>query len=348
MDNASRREYHADYYARTASRRRMLASHRRQCKRWSQWLLDELTRCHVLRHSYSVDSEAILNLHSEPMRKQLPHGRTNTNTADGRHNRHTDTRQVCGRVHPSRTGAADSARLPAACRAPQAEIRRPDSRGAQTEGLRTLPEHPGPGPDKSSAAARRAFCRFLGSCQHMVLVGQECITRCETPEVTPSRSAGHRGGIRQRQGDCAATRTPCHGVSRDHRPAPGRYPQHEVGRHQRHVTAHLPVEDRKASRDRDHAGPREGTGSLLAASERRSRGWRIRSDSTLRRSLHVRGISRSLANHNQSLLSTWRQALHVSRSEGFGRYEVPHSGDGYAATRAFEPRNDPEGVQKGC
>lgn len=38
----SRREYHAEYYERTAVRRRLLASHRRQMKRWAQWLIREV------------------------------------------------------------------------------------------------------------------------------------------------------------------------------------------------------------------------------------------------------------------------------------------------------------------
>jgi len=39
-----RREYHRDYYARTAQKRRKLASDRRQCRRWTAWLLAELFR----------------------------------------------------------------------------------------------------------------------------------------------------------------------------------------------------------------------------------------------------------------------------------------------------------------
>lgn len=42
MSPESRRAYHRSYYARTAAKRRQLASHRNQAKIWCRWLVTEL------------------------------------------------------------------------------------------------------------------------------------------------------------------------------------------------------------------------------------------------------------------------------------------------------------------
>jgi len=49
-----RRNYHRQFFARTAARRRKLANHSRQSKRWTAWLLNELF------HNWPPEPRAVL------------------------------------------------------------------------------------------------------------------------------------------------------------------------------------------------------------------------------------------------------------------------------------------------
>lgn len=123
-------------------------------------LVNGRTLCVGCCEPYSSRASAPVFLHSATGRAEMrAHG--HTNTRDGSSNRHTDSRPLRARVHPSRIGTADCTGLRPARGASQGALRGSDRFRAQTEGLRSLPEHTGSRPDQSGAAARRALGCFL-------------------------------------------------------------------------------------------------------------------------------------------------------------------------------------------
>lgn len=327
----SRTAYHRDYYARTAAKRRKLASERRQCRRWCAWLLDEL------RLSYSCSPVETLNCDVSAATEVCAHERTTHR--DGSGNRQPNPRALRERLS-RRPRPTNPDRLQAAHRAFATAVWPAGCDDTRAAAVRGVFERGQTRPDQSLPRTGGALGGHHDRRTPLVLAEGQRPTRRGASEVTAPRSADPRRGLPGLQGASAEARAAGHATGSAHRLAPGRHHQVPLGRHTGRCAPPPAIQDRKATRDRDIARARSGLGRVLEAAGQRKHRRRPHPAHAHRQAVHERWVQGFLAEGPAQVGAWWRRADAVPRHQGARGYQVCHARRGPAAPGTLKHRHD--------